>query len=277
VAVVIVAAAGLAAALSGHSSPPSNGQSTTLQRLEAANDSKAAAWVLAQVSKATLVSCDKQMCAALEAHGFPRAKVVVLGPTSNYPVNSQLVIETAAVRQLFGSILASGYAPVVLTAVGSGAAAIQIRVIAAHGTTAYLQQLATDLANRRKLGTLLLGGSRVTTSSEAHAQMAAGQVDARALIAILNLAGAEPVDILGFGNVTTYQTPGVPLRYMDLAGSDKASGLSGSAYVDALKRALDSLSPSERPLQEKIMKTAGGTVLRITFPAPTPLGLLTPP
>jgi hypothetical protein len=272
-----VAAAGLAAALSGHSSPPSNGQSTTLQRLEAANDSQAAAWVLAQVSKATLVSCDKQMCAALEAHGFPRAKVVVLGPTSNYPVNSQLVIETAAVRQLFGSILASGYAPMILTTVGSGPAAIQIRVIAPHGTTAYLQQLATDLANRRKLGASLLGGSQVATTRQADAQMTAGQVDVRALFALYKLAGAEPVDVLGFGNAERGESPGVPLRYVDLAASDKASRLSGLAYVSALESALRSLSPTYRPIQAETMKVAGVTVLRITFPAPTPLGLLEPP
>jgi hypothetical protein len=275
VAVVIVAAARLAAALSGHSSPPSNGQSTTLQRLEAANDSKAAAWVIAQVSKATLVSCDKQMCAALEARGFPRSDVVVLGPSSPYPLTSQLVIETATVRQLFGSSLASEYAPMVLTKVGSGAAAIEIRVIAPDGAAKYKRELAADQASRKRDSVALLQNtSRITTSSQAHTQMTAGEVDERVIVAVAALATAGPIYIVDFGNVATAEDSDVPDRYVDVALADKASHLSGSAYLSALRKSLTYLSGPYRPMRTQTLPLPGhGTVLRVLFGAPTPLNL----
>ena len=54
------------------------------------------------------MSCDKVMCAALEAHGFPLRNLVVLGPNSHAdPVPSVVVVETAAVREMFGSSLAT--------------------------------------------------------------------------------------------------------------------------------------------------------------------------
>jgi hypothetical protein len=273
-----VAAVGLVAALSSHSSPPgSTGPSSALQRLEAANDSAAATWVHQQVSGSTPVSCDQQMCAALEAHGFPRASVLQFGSAPQYPLNSKLVIETATVRALFGTSLAQDYAPMILTTVGSGTAIIQIRVIASHGTLAYQRLLAADLSNRQTIGKSLLQSRQITTTPQAHVQLAAGQVDGRALIALLNLAYTEPLDILGFGNVATGESPGVPLRYVDLATSDKASGLKGSAYVDVLVKALGQMSASDRPIQDQTMKLSGDlSVLRITFPAPTPLGLLQP-
>jgi hypothetical protein len=277
-AVVIVAAVGLIAALSGHSSPPSNsGKLTLLQRVEAANDSAAAAWVVQQVSSGTVVSCDKQMCRALEAHGFPRASLIVLGPTSPYPVKSQVVIETATVHELFGSSLDSGYAPLVLTTFGSGAAAIQIRVMAGDGAAAYGRELAADRSNRQKIGTDLLTVAGITTSPQAHAQMAAGDAGVQPLFAIAALATDEPVYVLGFGNTETGESSGVPFRYVDLALNYKASHLSSSAYLKALLKELATLQGPYRPWRTETPTSAGHVaVLRILFAAPTPLGLLGP-
>jgi len=275
-AVVALAAAGLVAALVGHSSPPKgNGQLTPLQRLEAANDSQAAAWVMAQVSSGSVVSCDKQMCSALEARGFPRSDVVVLGPTSPYPLHSQLVIETATVRQLFGSSLASGYAPMVLTTVGSGAAKIEIRVIAPDGAAKYKRELAADQASRKRDSVALLQNtSRITTSSQAHTQMTAGEVDERVIVAVAALATAGPIYIVDFGNVATAEDSDVPDRYVDVALSDKASHLSGSAYLSALRNSLAGLPGQYRPMRTQTLTLPGhGTVLRVLFGAPTPLNL----
>jgi len=107
---------------------------------------QAAAWVAEQVSPDVTVSCDAVMCAALQAHGFPVSKLVVLGPTSPDPVPSVLVVETATVRELFGSSLAIAWAPAVLASFGSGTGTITVRVVAPHGAAAYQAALNADRA-----------------------------------------------------------------------------------------------------------------------------------
>jgi hypothetical protein len=270
-ALVAIAAVAIVAALSGHTSPPS--ASGPLSRQEVANDNQAAEWVVQQVSQSAVVACDEQMCAALKAHGFPAANVRVLGPTLTSPLSSSVVIATATVRALFGTSLASAYAPVVLTTVGSGPGAIEIRAVARRGPAAYQRALASDLASQRKFGVTLLTSPQITASPHARSEMKAGQVDGRVLLAILDLAGVQPVDIIDFGNETTLESPGVPLRDVDLAVGDKASRLTGQAYVDALIKALGTLS--YRPAQATtVTLPTGVTVLRIVFSAPSPFGVL---
>ena len=82
------------------------------------------------------------MCAALTADGFPSRYVRVLGPTAPYPLTSNVVVVTQAVRELFGSSLSSDYAPAVLATFGSADASITVRVIAPRGAAAYRAQLA---------------------------------------------------------------------------------------------------------------------------------------
>jgi hypothetical protein len=123
------------------------------------------------------VSCDVVMCAALKAHGFPAGKLVMLGSASPDPVPSDVVVQTAAVRALFGSSLATGWAPAVLASFGSGPGAITVRVVAPHGAAAYQASLHADLAGRKRSGTALLYHSRITVSATTRSQLASGQVD----------------------------------------------------------------------------------------------------
>ena len=110
------------------------------------------------------------MCAALTAHGFPAGQLVVLGPTSPDPVPSVLVVETAAVRALFGSGLAAAWAPAILASFGSGPGAITVRVVAPHGAAAYQTSLNADLADRKKSGAALLNDSPITVSATARSR-----------------------------------------------------------------------------------------------------------
>ena len=98
---------------------------------------QAAAWVAEQVSPDVTVSCDAPMCAALQNHGFPASKLVVLGPATPDTLPSVVVVETATVRGLFGSSLALTWAPAVLASFGSGPGAITVRVVAPRGGAAY--------------------------------------------------------------------------------------------------------------------------------------------
>ena len=77
------------------------------------------------------------MCAALQSAGLPAADLLVLGTATPDPLGADLVVATAAVRSQFGARLAGVYAPVVLARFGTGAAGIDVRVIAPGGAPAY--------------------------------------------------------------------------------------------------------------------------------------------
>ena len=73
-----------------------------------------------------------------------RARAVSLDPRS-----SAVVVETAAVRALFGTSLDRAWAPAVLASFGSGSAGITVRVVASHGAVAYQTALAGDTGRRQ--------------------------------------------------------------------------------------------------------------------------------
>ena len=98
IVVLVSGALGVAAARYFARAPGSGPASAQVARQEAAARDQAASWVARQVSRDAVVSCDRVMCAALTAHGFPSRNLLVLGPTSNYPVSSAVVVETAAVQ-----------------------------------------------------------------------------------------------------------------------------------------------------------------------------------
>ena len=276
---VVVVAAAAAAAFVLHSAPRADGARTTessLQRHEAANRKVAAIWISNQLSPSSVVACDAAMCSVLEADGFPASNLRVLVRSSPYPWSSTVVVETAAVRGMFGTSLGAQAAPEVLSTVGSGSATIRIRVVSPHGAAAYRRDLANDLAIRKQTGTALLGsGGQIGTHPLAHEQLAAGAVDTRLLYVITVLAGATPIDIVDFGNIATGASPGLPLRYADLAEKDKAAHLSQTAYVSALQRVLRGLPAQYRPIRVVTVQLGPTeTVLRIELPAPSPLGLL---
>jgi hypothetical protein len=238
----------------------------------AAVRAQAAAWVAEQVSPDATVSCDAVMCAALKAHGFPAGKLVVLGPAAPDPVPSDVVVQTAAVRALLGSSLATGWAPAVLASFGSGPGAITIRVVAPHGAAAYQASLRADLAGRKRSGAALLHHSRVTVSATARGQLASGQVDSRLLAVLAALAGHQPVDIIQFGNVGPGASPGVPLRFADLAESIPAAHLDAAAYMRAAWAVLSAADPPIRPARWVSGTLQHQDALQVEFTAPSPLG-----
>lgn len=247
----------------------------------AAVRTQAAAWVAGQVSPDVTVSCDAVMCAALKAHGFPSGKLIMLGPASPDPVPSDLVVETTTVRALFGSSLAKAWAPAVLASFGSGPGVITVRVVAPHGAAAYQTSLNADLAGRKKSGAALLNDSRITVSATARSQLAAGQVDWRLLAALAALAGHQPVDIVQFGSLGPGASPGVPLRFADLAESVPAAHMNAAAYMRAawavLSRADSRIRPARAVSGTLQHQAVSGTVqrqavLRVEFTGPSPLG-----
>jgi hypothetical protein len=275
--VVAVAAASVAIVLSRHPAPAAPPPNAALERHEAISRGLAAAWIAQQVSRSATVACDQAMCAVLARHGFPARNLRVLGPTTPYPTTSTLVVETAAVRSIFGTSFSTNWAPAVLATFGTGNAEIAIRLIAPRGTASYAAAVGASLRATRSAAAQLLGRrSQVSASPLATRQLTSGQVDARLLILIAALATAEPVDLVAFGNVAAgYASPGVPLRLAYLSENGRAAHLSDSAYLRALVRALRAVSAQFRPAGAQTVTLPGGqVVLRIAFDAPSPLGLL---
>jgi hypothetical protein len=236
----------------------------------------AAQWVAAHVSHDVPVACDKAMCAALGASGFPQNELRELGSASSPPLTSAVVVETAAVRGLFGTSLSSLYAPAVLAAFGSGETQINIRIVAPHGAAAYEQELAQDRISRKAAEVALLGANQITVSPIAETQLLAGEVDSRLLSALTSLAASLPIDIVNFQNVGPGAGADMPLRDADLATTDSAAHTSSSEYLQTLQAQLNT-GPGTHPAAMITGFLSGGQdILRVEFPAPSPLGLLGP-
>jgi len=264
-AAVIVAAGPVAIALSGHNSPAAPDGSVTGVR------NQAAAWVARQVSPDDIVSCDLVMCHALEAYGVPVGDLLVLNSGHSDLLDSQVIVSTAVIRQLFGSRLDSVDAPTMLAIFGTGKARIDIRVIAPYGGAAYRSALRADVQQRKKAGTQLAGNSRITVAQAARRQMISGQVDSQLLMVLTYLASQHPVDILGFSDLGPQASPGVPFRSVYLAEN------TGAAVVRSTITFLRVQEPDLRPAREQTTRFDGRLALYIEFAAPTPLSLFNAP
>ncbi len=274
--IILVAVSVLAISAVKHfAHPPSSAKpppSASVLRQETAARQQAAVWVAQQVSQDVTVSCDKVMCAALAARGFPSRDLVVLGPTTPDPVPSVVVVDTAAVRDTFGTSLATAWAPAVLASFGTGTAEITVRVVAPHGALAYQKMLNNDLETRKQSGAALLNDAQITLSAAARNQLTAGQVDARLPVALASVAGHQKIYILNFGNIGPGASAGIPLRFADLAGNDQPAHMSSSAYVQAVRATLSAVNAPYTPVRTVTTQDGGRTVLRVEFTAPTPLG-----
>jgi hypothetical protein len=247
-------------------------------RHEAAIRGQAAAWIVQQVSRSVAVSCDRVMCAALEARGLPARDLLVLGPLSRDPRSSAVVVETGAVRALFGTSLDRAWAPAVLASFGSGPAGITVRVVASHGAVAYQTALAGDMAAAKAAGARVLADRRISVQTSARAQLTEGLVDLRLLSALTALSRHLQVSVVGFGNVGPGVSAGIPLRYADLSPisptgpASPAGGLTQAGYARSVRSALSGLDTTLRPVRTvPAVLPDGQAVLRVEFAGPSPL------
>ena len=246
-----------------------------VQRQELTARGQAATWVAQQVSHSDIVSCDPVMCTALAAAGFPAANLRALGPASPYPVTSAVVVVTPVVHEIFGSSLSVDWAPMVLATFGSGTAQVTVRVIGPHGAAAYQAAVSADLAARETAAAALLEVPDIDASAAARKAAYGRPSRLAAPAAIADVAADQPIDMVDFGNIAPGQDAGVPLRYADLAENDQADGQDSSAYVRSLIADFRKMNTQFRPASTETEVLPGGqTVLRVEFPAPSPLGLL---
>jgi serine/threonine protein kinase len=272
---LIGGAGGLGLILSRHGpspEPSSGGQAGSSQELaaEGAARTQAVTWILRQVSRATIVSCDPQVCADLAQRGFPNLDT--LGPGSTDPLGSTLVVATAAVRAQFGGRLASVYAPAVIASFGSGNAKIEIRWAYPGGTSAYYANLEPDLGARKSQDAQLLTNNRLRVSATARAQLVSGDIDPRLPMLLAAMTADYPVQIVDFGDRSPGGGPASLLRSMDLATHVGAAHLAAPAYISWMQALVKTQWAQYLPSSSKLVTLpTGQTVLRIEFDAPSPL------
>jgi serine/threonine protein kinase len=233
---------------------------------------EAITWVLQQVSRATVVSCDPQICADLVSGGFPSAKLLTLGPTSNVPLGSALVVATAAVRAEFGIRLATVYAPAVIASFGSNNARIDIRRVYSGGAAQYSADEKTALSVREEAGAQLLANSQIAASASARAQLLRGDVDPRLPQLLAIMAERHPVSIVDFVDQSPGGGPASLLRSVDLATVVSTAHLTRAAYLDWIQSLIAANRAQYLPASGKqIALPTGQAVVRIGFGAPSPL------
>jgi hypothetical protein len=226
-------------------------------------------WILQQVSRAAVVSCDPQVCSELASMGYPN--LLPLEPTSNDPLGSTLVVATAAIRAQFGARLASVYAPAVIASFGSGSAKIEIRLLYPGGAASYDAALQADLSARKIAYAQLLTNTQITFSPRARAQLLSGDVDPRLPQLLAIMAHSHRLSVVTFVNQSPGGGPTSLMRSMDLATVDPSGQLTRAAYLGWIQSVIDVQLAPYHPNWAQQVRRAGQTVLMIGFGAPSPL------
>jgi Protein kinase domain len=239
---------------------------------EAAARTRAVTWILQQVSRAAVVSCDAQVCTDLASRGFPSANLLTLGPGSTDPLGSDLVVATAAIRAQYGGRLGTAYAPAIIATFGSGNARIDIRWVFPGGTARYRAVQRAALRARKAAGAQLLTNRQVTLSAAARAQLLSGDIDPRLPTLIIAMAAGHPVRIVGFVDQSPGGGPASLLRSVDLATAGRAAHLTRAAYLGWMRAFIDAQRAPYRPAwSQPVTLRTGQAVLRIGYGAPSPL------
>jgi hypothetical protein len=236
---------------------------------EAVARSQAITWIMHQVSRSAVVSCDAQVCTDLVGRGFPN--LLTLGPQANDPLGSDLVVATAAIRAQFHDRLASVYAPIVIAAFGSGNAKIEIREVFPEGTAEYRAVAQADARARKNADAQLLANNSFTFSPKARAQLRSGQVDPRLPKLLAIMVHSHPLSIVDFGGQSPGGGPASLLRAVDLAATDPAAHLTGAAYFSWIHVFVKAQRAQFHPKLSRVTLPSGQAVLRIGYGAPSPL------
>ncbi len=191
------------------------------------------------------------------------------------------MVATAAVRSLFGSRLASVYAPAVVADFGAGKTCIQVRVVAPDGAVAYRNALRTDVLARKAAGAQLLRNKEIGTSQAAREQLIAGQVDTRLLTTLAALAHRHPLRIISFSDSGPGAAPGTPLRSAEIsAPASKTSSAAAATpaspgFIRSVLLFLHAQRPPYLAVRLRPVMVNGQEAVQIGFAGPSPLGLLT--
>lgn len=220
---------------------------------------RAAAWIAGQVSGSAIIACSPGMCAELQEQGVAAGRLMPLRSAAASPLGAGVLVTSPPA----GGQLADRYAPALIASFGSGGNRVEVRAVEPGGAPAYRAALRADLAARRAAGSQLLRNSHIRYTGPGAAQLRAGEVDTRLLATLAALASQYSFRVTGFGDAA----PGAPVLFREVAITGIGRGLPAAL---AMVRAQN---PPYLPTHAAVV---GQTGLSIEFPAPSPLGLLSP-
>jgi hypothetical protein len=276
VLVVLTAAGTTLALLQGKGQPPRlNSPNSQAGLLYAAGvRADAAAWVAQEVTRGAIVGCDVVMCGDLVRAGEPSSSLFRINPAAPDPLGADVIVATPVLRNVFGSRLASEYAPAVLASFGHGPSQVQVRVIAADGAAAYLAALSRDLSARKTVGVQLAGNNRIAMPTAARTQLSAGLVDPRLLLLLPALAAQHPIRVVAFYDMAPGAGPDVPLTGVTLSGTNSHAGLTARAYSRWLVHFVRTQIAQFKASSVTTTHNNGRPIISVRFSRPTPLGLI---
>jgi hypothetical protein len=231
----------------------------------AANQARAVAWVAQQVGSGTMVSCDAMTCGQLRQTGFPAAQLMTLGPATQDPLGSAVVVATPGVRSEFGTQLASVYAPLMIADFGSGANRVEVRATAPDGPAVFATELKAQQASLRSAGQQLLRNRTIQASPAARADLLGGRVDARLLANLSVLSSQQTIKLVAFGDASPGASSAVPLRSVQLSAT---SAKDRAAILDFLRAQRGAYRPAFVGTTDD---GQGQPVVTARFDAPAPL------
>jgi hypothetical protein len=284
VAVVVVVAAAIAAVIllavphaAQHKStarrltPAQERARATAAREAAANAQAAARWIAAEVSPQAVIGCDPVTCSAMVQSGYTTAGQVVLQRGVRLPAAAgALIVDTPALRAQYGVQVAAA-APAVIASFGAGSQAVHIRLVVPGGAASYSQAVASALAARQTAGRQLIASQRVHPRPVARADLAAGLVDPRLLMAFAKLAAAQfPVFIVYFADSGPQASGLAPYRQAEIGGLTNVHVRGQLSQLAAAEKLLASLPSGDQPTIQSVSLPEGRFGIWLQFPAPSP-------
>jgi hypothetical protein len=264
----------LALTLTGARTQPSGDNNAGPSQEAAAGVARklAVTWILHQVSRAAIVSCDPNVCADLASKGFPPGSLLTLNPLSNDPLGSDLVVASAAIRAQYGRRLASVYAPAILARFGSGNGRIDIRLVFSGGSARYQAAERAALRVRKTADRQLLANSHVKVSATARADLRRGDIDPRLLLLIVTMAHSQRIRIVDFGGAAPGGGPGSLRRSVELAPVEGAAHPASAKFITGARTFIEAQRAEYRPAwSREVTLPSGRRALRIGYDAPSPL------
>jgi hypothetical protein len=251
---VTLAAAGTSPPGPIASGPDGASPGTTPAQVATGNRAAAAAWIAGQLDSGITVSCDPQMCAQVRKAGLPAARLMIMASSAAASLGAGVIIATPAIRDQFGTRLATVDAPLVIASFGSGADRVEVRAVAPDGAAALQASLAAGHARLISAGAQLLANKNIQASPGARAALLAGRVDPRLLVTLSALSSDMPLRLIAFDDSSPGASPAIPLRGAEIG----AGSLAGLAAVLAFLHAQQS---PYQPVGAAITRAASGQSL----------------
>jgi hypothetical protein len=233
----------------------------------------AAAWIVENVAEGTIVACDPAACADLESMGYLATALVPLSIDNADVRQADLVMMTSAVRARLGPTLDQLVAPTPLAIFGTADASVEVREISLDGPDGYQQRWAADRADRLSAGRALAMARGLHLRGQARTQLARGNVDSRILTTLPPLLAAHDIWISRFAASGPEGSRGI-LRIVEIDHIDGRKIQDGAGRTAFVVGYFRSQRPPFLPSAVEVSSGAQGLVLRVTYPAPSPLGLL---